>query len=103
MQRERINAIEAQAEDPLVFGRQLQESEENMKDKRDILGTDTELDRKPSGIGNSSAHGGDVFLDTQLCGGLGRRKDYEVFKSLYGLMPEVVLRISKHFAMLQAY
>lgn len=32
-----------------------------MKDKRDILGTDTELDRISSGTGNSSAHGGDVF------------------------------------------
>jgi len=65
--------------------------------KRDLLHKESDEDEAIITGGNHNAHGGDVEVDATLYNmPEGGRNDSEVFKKLYGLLPETVLQyISK--------
>ena len=59
------------------------------------LGTDTEKDRKTIDERNITVHWGDTRFDAALYTKPGGRTDPEVFKVLYGLLPNKIDKISK--------
>jgi len=63
--------------------------------KRDKLGNATDRDREIIGAGNRWARKGDAVADAQLYQGPNGRRDFPVFKKLYGLLPETVQTISE--------
>ena len=63
--------------------------------KRDYLRTETERDHEIIGQRNSTVHWGDAHSDAALYTKPNGRTDPEVFKKLYGLLPEEIDKISK--------
>ena len=51
--------------------------------------------RKQIQEGSAAAHGGDVKIDADLYREGKQRKDVEIFKDLYGILPQVVWSFSK--------
>ena len=66
--------------------------------KRDYLRTETERDHEIIGQRNSTVHWGDARSDAALYTKPNGRTDPEVFKKLYGLLPEEIDKISKKCA-----
>ena len=62
--------------------------------KRDKLANATEADRRIIAEGSGWVHGGDAIVDAELYQGMAGRRDFQVFKKLYGMDPSIVLRIS---------